>query len=409
MNTHRFAHRRRILTATGASLFGWAFAPRASSAAGRRDEDRRLLVVVLRGGLDGLAAVPPIGDPNFFAARGQTASQEQELRDGVLPLQGIFALNARLPRLAALFQAGDAAILHAVASPSRERSHFAAQDVLESGLAAVSGIATSGWLNRCLETMPPGTRLRPAGFAVAPTIPLILRGAAPVDTWQPQTFRSADLDTIERLHALYGEADKPLASALLRGAEADRLLGTTGDRGGALPGRAALAETVNAMVRLMARPDGPRVAAMGMDGWDTHVEQGFGRGRMAGQLAALDSVLGSLRDGLDGVWPQTVVVVVTEFGRTVRINGSAGTDHGTGTIALLLGGAVQGRRVITDWPGLEPGHLFEGRDLAPTTDLRAVFKGVLTEHLDVSVRALNEVVFPGSAAIRPLAGLVRNV
>jgi len=256
--------------------------------------------------------------------------------------------------------------------------------------------------------MQPGERLRPGGFAVAPTIPLIMRGTAPVDTWQPQVFRTADVDTFERLRLLYAARDPVLEAALTRGGATDALLGTAGDMTGARPGGRAVAETVNAIVRLMARADGPRIAAMNLDGWDTHIGQGFGRGRIARQLATLDSVIAALRDGLAPVWAQTAVLIVTEFGRTVRINGSAGTDHGTGTVVLLLGGAVRGGHVLGDWPGLAPERLFEARDLAPTTDLRAVFKGVLADHLGVASRALEEDVFPGSAMAPPLRGLLRT-
>ena len=397
---------RRLLLGAGASLFAWAFAPRASSAAGQQPEEKRLLVIVLRGGMDGLAVVPAVGDPAFEAVRLTTPRQQQDLRQGIRPLQDIFALNAHLPRLEALFHAGEAAILHAVATPSRERSHFAAQDVLESGLPAVSGTPSSGWLNRALQAMPRGERLR-AGFAVAPVVPLIIRGAAPVDTWQPQTFRTADIDTFERVRQLYAASDPVLEQALRRGGETDMLLGTGGDRSGALPGRQAVAETVNAVVRLMARPTGPRIATMSIDGWDTHIDQGFERGRIAGQLQTLNAVIGALHDGLRPVWARTVVAIVTEFGRTVHINGSAGTDHGTATVALLLGGSVRGGRVIADWPGLAPEQLFEQRDLAPTTDLRAVLKGVLAEHLDLPRRALDTDIFPETAGLAPMTGLIR--
>lgn len=403
------AFRRRALLGGGGALFAWAFAPKASSAAGQHLEERRLLTVLLRGGLDGLAAVPAIGDPAFAALRATNRQQEDELREGSLPLPGIYALNRHLGGLHALFAAGEATILHAVATPSRDRSHFAAQDVLESGLNLASGTtARSGWLNRALQGMAPGERLRPGGFAVAPTIPLIMRGTAPVDTWQPQVFRTADVDTFERLRLLYAARDPVLEAALTRGGATDALLGTAGDMTGARPGGRAVAETVNAIVRLMARADGPRIAAMNLDGWDTHIGQGYGRGRIARQLATLDSVIAALRDGLAPVWPHTAVLIVTEFGRTVRINGSAGTDHGTGTVALLLGGAVRGGHVVGDWPGLAPERLFEARDLAPTTDLRAVFKGVLADHLGVASRALEEDVFPGSAMAPALRGLLRT-
>jgi len=400
---------RRGLLAAAGPLFAWNFVPHAASAAGGRGEDQRLLVIVLRGGMDGLAAVPVPGDPAFAALREATPRLRQEMQGNLLPLGGIYALNGHLTRLHALYGRGEALIVHAAATPSRNRSHFEAQDVLESGLPTNVSNAPSGWLNRALAAMPRGAALRPApALAVAPTIPLIMRGRSPVTSWQPQAFEAADADTIRRLQDLYGTADPAMAEALRRGAEVDGILGTARGRPGQVPpGGAVVAESVGAVVRLMARPDGPRVGVMNIDGWDTHVDQGFGTGAAGRQMTLLDYTVGALEEGLAPVWGSTVVMIVTEFGRTVRINGSAGTDHGTATIALLLGGAVKGGRVIADWPGLAPGQLYEGRDLAPTTDLRGVFKGVLAEHVGVPLRALEAEVFPDSGGARPVQGLLR--
>jgi uncharacterized protein (DUF1501 family) len=158
--------------------------------------------------------------------------------------------------------------------------------------------------------------------------------------------------------------------------------------------------------KLMAADDGPRIAALAFDGWDTHANEGGPVGRLAGLLSGLDGALAEFESGLGPHWRDTVIVVATEFGRTARINGTEGTDHGTGTIALLAGGAVKGGRVISDWPSLKPASLYEGRDLAPTTDLRAVIKGVLGDHLGLSERALADAVFPDSAMAKPMKGLI---
>jgi uncharacterized protein (DUF1501 family) len=207
---------------------------------------------------------------------------------------------------------------------------------------------------------------------------------------------------------LYSGADPVMAEALRRGAEIDDILGTARGHSAQMPpGGTVIAESVGTVVRLMARPDGPRVGVMNIDGWDTHVGQGFESGTVGRQMTLLDYTVGALEDGLAPVWGSTVVMIVTEFGRTVRINGSAGTDHGTATIALLLGGAVKGGRVVADWPGLAPSQLFEGRDLTPTTDLRSIFKGVLAEHLGVSLRAMESDIFPDSGDAKPILGLVR--
>ncbi len=396
--------RRLALGGLGA-LFGWGYMPRLSSAAGTRDP--RLLVLVLRGGMDGLAAVPALGDPAFDEAR-----HAPELREAgaTTPLDSFFALNRNMPELAAMYRDRQALVLHAVASPYRGRSHFDGQDVLESGAPAVSTGGRTGWLNAALALLPHGERVAaPRGLGIAATVPLILRGPASVETWQRQVYRYADDDTVARLLDLYEARDPALAEALRAGAALDGTMrnGEDAADGMAVPGTPLnFAADAAAAARFMARPDGPRIGAISYGGWDTHAEQGSVTGRLGRNLAALDQALGALKAGLAPVWQDTVVAVVTEFGRTVRVNGTRGTDHGTATVALLLGGAVRGGRVLTDWPGLATAQLFEGRDLAPTTDIRAAMKGMLAEHLGLDEQRLGSQVFAESAGVRPLRGLV---
>jgi uncharacterized protein (DUF1501 family) len=396
--------RRAALAGLG-TLFAWSHAPRLSSASGARDP--RLLVLLLRGGLDGLAAVPALGDPAF-----DTARLAPELRDpaATVPLDNLFALNRSMPRLAEMYRAREALILHAVATPYRQRSHFDAQDMLETGFPDLVAGRRTGWLNRALAALPRGERLPPPrGLAISSVVPLIMQGPAPVESWQRQVFRYADDDTVARLLDLYEARDPVLAEALRRGAALDGVMRDEEAQPGMAapqPGRLDFAGDAAAAARFMARPDGPRIAAISYGGWDTHAEQGSVQGRLARHLEALDEALGALREGLRPVWRDTVVVVATEFGRTVRVNGSRGTDHGLGGIALLLGGAVRGGRVLADWPGLATAQLHEGRDLAATTDLRAVFKGVLAEHLGLEERRLDAEIFPASAGRPRLRGLV---
>jgi uncharacterized protein (DUF1501 family) len=170
--------------------------------------------------------------------------------------------------------------------------------------------------------------------------------------------------------------------------------------------RGYFADAAGAAAKFLAQPDGPRVGALAFDGWDTHNGEGIAQGRLAQLLGSLDGALAAIESNMGTAWRETVVVMVTEFGRTARINGTDGTDHGTATVALLAGGALKGGRVIADWPGLKPANLFENRDLKPTTDLRAVLKGLLKDHLRADERALADNVFPGSAGVKPLAGLV---
>lgn len=397
--------RRGALAGLGA-LFAWSYAPRLSSAAGSRDP--RLLVLVLRGGLDGLAAVPPLGDPAFQQMRLGSDTMEP---GAVLPLDNMFGLNRNMPVLAEMFRAQQALILHAISTAYRERSHFDAQHVLETGLPGLAPQERTGWLNRALELMPRGERLPPPrGLAVSAVVPVIMTGRAPIDTWQRQVFRYADDETIARLLDLYEARDPVLAEALRRGAALDGVLAAEGATGGAaagrIPGQPDFVTEASGAARLMARPDGPRIAAISYGGWDTHVEQGSIQGRLGRGLGALDAALAAVKAGLEPVWRDTVVAVVTEFGRTVRVNGSRGTDHGVGTVALLVGGAVRGGRVLSDWPGLAEAQLFQGRDLRPTLDLRAAMKGMLAEHLGLDARLLGARVFPGSEGLPALRGLI---
>jgi uncharacterized protein (DUF1501 family) len=393
---------RRALLLGGASFAAWAYLPKFARAADGRDP--RLIVVILRGALDGLATVAPIGDPDYAGLHGAIALTP----DGphaASRLDSLFALHPAMPEFARMYREKQAAVIHAVSTPYRDRSHFDGQDVLESGFAG-PGRVQSGWLNRALEAMPRGERVM-SGLAVGPTTPLVLRGAAPTVGWAPVALPRADDDTAMRLIELYNHRDPALASALTQGlqleksAQADDMKPKPGTNNAG-----AMRLAARGAAKLMAADDGPRIAALAFDGWDTHANEGGPVGRLAQLLSGLDGALAEFESGLGERWRDTIVVVATEFGRTARINGTEGTDHGTGTIALLAGGAVKGGRVIADWPGLRPASLYEGRDLAPTTDLRAVIKGVLRDHLGLSERVLAETVFPGSAAAKPMPGLV---
>ena len=277
--------------------------------------------------------------------------------------------------------------------------------MLESGFAG-PGRVQSGWLNRALQALPKGERVMSA-LAVGATTPLVLRGAAPTVGWTPAALPQAGDDTAMRLVELYQHRDPALASALTQGLLLDKA--AQGDDMKPKPGTngaAAMRLVARGAAKLMAADDGPRIAALAFDGWDTHANEGGATGRLAQLLGGLDGALAEFESGLGERWRDTVVVVATEFGRAARINGTEGTDHGTGTIALLVGGAVKGGRIISDWPGLKPANLYQGRDLAPTTDLRAVFKGVLHDHLGIGEMALAQTVFPDSAAARPMKGLL---
>ncbi len=411
---------RRHLLQGGATLALWSLLP-GRAIAGTRDP--RLLVVVLRGALDGLALAEPIGDPDYQRLRPGLASAGTGLA-----LDGFFALNPALPYLHALYQKREALLIHAVATPYRGRSHFDGQDVLESGLPGVGRIR-DGWLNRALALLPSAGRAAPQkGLALAPVVPILMRGAVPVMTWSPKVLGlELSQSTVARLMDLYGQRDPRLAAALAEGLEIDRVGGgsavaakVAAPKTGAAPVMAGSApmppaaagpmrgfvDTAATAARFLSAADGPRIGALSVDGWDTHANEGAVTGNLANRFAGLDAGIKAFADGMGPAWKDTVVVLVTEFGRTAAANGTAGTDHGTATVALLIGGAVRGGRVLADWPGLAAKALHEGRDLAPTSDLRGVLKGVLKEHLGLSDAALAGDIFPDSAAVRPLSGLL---
>lgn len=394
---------RRGLLGAGVSFFAWAHLPKIASAAGARDP--RFLTIILRGALDGLSAVAPLGDPDYQALRAGIALQKDGESAGIA-LDGFFALHPAMKTFARLYAAKQASIVHAVASPYRERSHFDGQDVLETGLGGV-GRTDSGWLNRAILALPKGERIAAKGaLGVGTVTPLILRGEAPVMGWAPQRIAEAPEDLARRVLDLYTHRDPVLAKALAAGMEADRLAkgGMPDQPGGGNP--AMMARAASGAARLMMKDDGPRVAVLSYDGWDTHANQGGARGRLADLLTGLDAAFAALEKEFAAAWQDTAVLVITEFGRTAKINGTEGSDHGTATIAMLLGGAIRGGRIIADWPGLKPAQLFDTRDLKPTTDLRAVMKGVLAHHLGLSATVLGEQIFPGSSLIKPMDGLI---
>ena len=390
--------------------------PRLARAEGR---DPRLLVIVLRGALDGLGAVAPVGDPDWIALRGDRAL----LLDGkppALPLDSFFALNPAMPNLHRLYKAQQATIVHATATPYRERSHFDGQDVLESGIARPGAVDT-GWLNRALVGVDVG---RPGRSARQPCARRRLGDAAGgARHGARDVVGAAKAAPGQRRHtgpparSLSAHRSEACGGARRRGCGLPRLARTAPSDaamadGAALtaPGiagvRAYFAEAAGTAARFLARPDGPRVGALGFIGWDTHINEGAAAGQLANLLGALDGALAAIENNMGDAWRETVVAVITEFGRTARINGTNGTDHGTGTVAFLTGGALRGGRVVADWPGLKQAQLYEARDLKPTTDLRAVLKGLLRDHLRVEERALASTVFPDSADVTPIAGLV---
>lgn len=420
---------RRSLLGLGASLgISVNFLGAQAFAATEGDlSKKKLVVVICRGGMDGLSVSPPVGDANYANLRGSIAMKP----DQVLKLDDTFGLHPELKSVHALAQKGEARIAPAIASPDRARSHFEAQDVLETGAAHVYGTET-GWLNRTLEALAPVRKVE--GLSVGTTAPLILRGKVQAASWSPGkgVDETARLPTL--LQDLYRN-DPMLGPAFARGLETETMAQTAMTALSATPAMNVAAASTPAMPGMpapmsatmandrqnragseaarklgstlggfMIQAGGPQIAAISLDGFDTHAGQ---PGQIATRLSYMDAVLDGLHTGLGAEWKNTVVIAVTEFGRTARVNGTGGTDHGTGSTGLVLGGALKkGGGIVGDWPGLADNALFENRDTAPTVDMRGLFKGVLAEHIGVDRAILENKVFPDSAAAKPVTGLV---
>lgn len=352
--------------------------------------DRRLMVVILRGGMDGLAAIPAIGDKSYHTARGGLALPDKTL----LKLDGFFAMNAAMPHLHKLYQDRQMLVLHAAASPYRERSHFEAQDLLENGSGKPHGL-TTGWLGRTVTAL--GGTVQ--GLAIGPSIPLVLQGGGAVQSWAPSVLPQVSDDYLSRITYMY-DADPVLGPALKEAMDME-------DDTGGMAGKQQrqFVGMMKTAASFMAKPDGARLASIDLTGWDTHANQGTEAGRFAQALKTLSEGVDAFRTAMGPLWNQTAVLMITEFGRTVSVNGSGGTDHGTASAAFLAGGRVNGGRIVGDWPGLAEKSLFEGRDLYPANDIRSLLKGLLAQHLGIPAPVIEQKILPQSGQVAALSRL----
>ncbi|MGY6157969.1 DUF1501 domain-containing protein [Paraburkholderia strydomiana] len=350
--------------------------------------DRRFVFVIQRGAADGLNIVVPYAEPAYATLRGALAIDASSARR----LDGTFALHPALVQIGAMYADRQALFVHAVASPYRDRSHFDGQNVLETGGASPYRLK-DGWLNRLVAQLPSA---RENAIAFAPTVPMALRGNAEVTSYAPSALPQAPDDLLMRVSQLYDQDAqlRPLWESAMTAR------GLAGDAGA----RQDPASLGKLAASFLSRDDGPRIAMIETGGWDTHSAQST---RLANQLKALDTMLAALRDNMGPAWSKTTVLVATEFGRTAAANGTGGTDHGTGSMAMVLGGAVAGGRVIADWPGLAPRDLYEARDLKPTTSLDSLIAGVASEGLGLDPQRTARALFSQTVATRPLTGIVR--
>jgi uncharacterized protein (DUF1501 family) len=404
--------RRLLLQSFAAAGVIGAVDARARFAFAATPGDRRLVVVILRGALDGLAAAPPHGDKDYASVRGDLALPTSGA-GAPHDLDGFFGLHPSFANLKTLYDNKQLVVFHNICSPYRDRSHFEGQNVLESG-GAQPHLLQDGWLNRALQPMGIGNG--DGALAIAQTPPLMLSGKVQTGSWMPAVMPAPDELFLDQVRALYANdtvLKQSLSSALTLQAAAQSAMddpATGGSHGQKQPGGGPygnLTPLFQGAGKLLAASDGPRVATLEASGWDTHVAEGAADGQLARRLQMLDTAIDAMRAEMGAVWNRTAVVMATEFGRTVHPNGSGGTDHGTGGAAFLFGGAVAGGQVRAEWVGLSANVLKDGRDQPARTDLRALFKGVLAEHMDVPKSALESAIFPESASAAPIKGLIR--
>jgi uncharacterized protein (DUF1501 family) len=384
--------RRHFLACAAAGAGAILVSPRIAFA--HAASQRRFVFVIQRGAADGLNIVVPYAEPAYARLRGTLAIDTSD----AAKLNGTFLLHPSLAEIAKMYGSGQALFVHAVASPYRDRSHFDGQNVLETGGASPYQLK-DGWLNRLAAALPPSAHGNAIAFS--PTVPLALRGRAEVTSYAPSALPPAPDDLLARVAQLY-ERDAQLHSLWSAALQARGLAADAG-------ARQDPASVGKLAASFLSRRDGPRIAMIETGGWDTHSAQ---TPRLAAQLKALDTMMAALRDGLGPAWSDTTVLVATEFGRTAAANGTGGTDHGTASVAMLLGGAVNGGRVIADWPGLGAGALYEGRDLRPTAGLDDLISVAAAETFALDAQRLRRSLFaqaPASspASLHALAGLVR--
>lgn len=408
---------RRQVLAAGAAWSLWSTA-RADPELARR----KLVVILLRGAVDGLSVVVPYGERNYAASRGSIALAAPGADDGVIKLDSNFGLHPSLAPLKPWWDRGALGFVHASGSPDPTRSHFDAQDYMESGTPGRKS-TPDGWMNRLLAGLPgPAAPTRAINMGATP--PRIFAGSAGVASLGvgPKALASQAIDDPHLQTAfakLYGGAD-PLSRSYQDATEgrgeikrsmmmAPGTASDTGDQGA--PSARSFAADARRLGTLIRKDPHTQLAFTSVGGWDTHVNQGGAKGQLANRLASLGEGLDALAGGLGDAMQDTVIVVMSEFGRTLRQNGTGGTDHGRGNVMWLLGGPVAGGRMIGEWPGLDDAALVEGRDLAVVSDFRQVLTPILRRHLGAD-DALLDRVFPqapsSGLAAAGLKGILRT-
>ena len=387
-------HFLKGLSNTSAALIAaGAFSPQFALA--KTKSDNILIWIILRGAWDGLNVLVPYGEPNYYKFRPKLAIAAEKLHK----IDGLFGFNPALGELHQLYKKNELLFAHAIASPYRSRSHFDGQKILENGTSR-AGIR-SGWLNRLIDVDK-----NHKAIAIEAGLPLILQGSAPADSWYPNKLneKAHEVNLLQEMLANSPQLSRNLQQAMkIENMAMDMAIG----------GNKKATKNLENIIKQTAsflkshNENSPNIAALELGGWDTHAGQGTINGRLATQLNNLERAILSLKKNLGSKWQKTIIIGCSEFGRTVKENGTSGTDHGTGSALLLAGGAVNGGQIISDWPSLKASSLYEGRDLYPSMDVRSVFKAVLLEHLQIGNSAVAHI-FPDSDKILPLSNIIRT-
>ncbi len=363
--------------------------------------DNRVVVMILRGGMDGLHALVPYTDTHYRNLRPKLALSPEDTNRSALDLDGYFAMHSALGPLMPLYRDAELLFVPAASTSYKRRSHFDGQNILENGADKPFAVK-DGWLNRVVSGLDRSDRR--LGLALGSSVPFILHGDTPVQTWSKTSLPEVDGDFLNFLTHVY-QSDPEFLKNLMQAQQAIEPSMDMSAMKGNLQKNRNFAASASVAADLLSQETGPRLAVMEMQGWDTHFAQERRLRQLFGQLS--EGIL-ALKYGLGAHWSKTVIVVVSEFGRTAAENGSGGTDHGSGGLAIVAGGAVSGGKIAGDWPGLAASGLYEGRDVNAVNDYRGIFKSILKNHLRMDSGYIDEVVFPSSGLIRPMTGLIRQ-
>ena len=406
------ASRRYFLKSSGLAIAGFAAVPsflqRTALASGGGSNDRPVIIAIFqRGAMDGISAVVPFGDKNYYGARPQIAIPQPKAGDddAALDLDGFFGLNPALASFKPIYDAGHLAVVHAVGSPDNTRSHFDAQDYMESATPGRKG-TPDGWLNRFLGAKKDSKATPFRAVAISSNMPRTLLGKenaiamTNINDFGVRAGQGSN-QVAASFEALYAQnVSDSLRDTGKEAFEAVKMLKAANPRqyspaNGAKYPASPFGQNLLQIAQLIKANIGIEVACADRGGWDTHANQGTGRGQLANQLRDFSQAIAALYQDLGDHMQRVVILTMTEFGRTIRQNGSGGTDHGHASCLFALGGPVKGGKVYSKWPGLAPEQLYEGRDLALTTDFRDVFAEVAMRHLGATATVAS--IFPGYA------------